>query len=514
MATLTAIAVVVFSVLYGIDQYVTGGPASEARPGSLTRYFYFDEDHITDAVSALGAMVAGVLGLVVSVVSIVVQLSANRYTGVAVMFFRDRTNIAVMGYYVVACVTGVFVSLSVRADFVPRLTLLAMIGAVALGLVMMAPYFGYVFRFLEPTNIIARIERLAISEVRLGMRNHDSEQRAEAQRKTLTAMEELTDITSNSISGKDKIIASRAVDALKDLAIAHLNDKRQALPAWFEIGDAIRKNPDFVALDPESREDLALHRTWVEWTAMRKLYGIYNEALTSMRDITYLVAIDTRYIGEAAEKAGDGPVVELVLRYMNSYLRAALNARDVRTAYNVLNQYRLLLEALLRAHNDKAVLSAASHLRYYAHLGDGMQLGFVTETVAYDISTLCQLAHELGSPVESALLAIFLDIDRPERGSDQTLRGVRKAQAKLAAYYVLVGAEAEARTIMQDMLVEPSERLRAIRDELARVESKDFWEIIDRGRNFEFLPPAQKEAMHRFFDWMGIDDESTAKTGS
>ena len=34
---------------------------------------------------------------------------------------------------------------------------------------------------------------------------------------------------------------------------------------------------------------------------------------------------------------------------MNTYLRAALNARDVRTAYNVLNQYRQLAEALLAA---------------------------------------------------------------------------------------------------------------------------------------------------------------------
>ena len=34
---------------------------------------------------------------------------------------------------------------------------------------------------------------------------------------------------------------------------------------------------------------------------------------------------------------------------MNSYLRAALNARAVRTAYNVMNQYRLLVESMIRA---------------------------------------------------------------------------------------------------------------------------------------------------------------------
>ena len=41
-------------------------------------------------------------------------------------------------------------------------------------------------------------------------------------------MEELTDITSNSISGKDKIIASGAVDALKDFALEYLKVKSKA----------------------------------------------------------------------------------------------------------------------------------------------------------------------------------------------------------------------------------------------------------------------------------------------
>ena len=33
---------------------------------------------------------------------------------------------------------------------------------------------------------------------------------------------------------------------------------------------------------------------------------------------------------------------------MNCYLRATLNARAVRTAYNVLNQYRLLSRRMIR----------------------------------------------------------------------------------------------------------------------------------------------------------------------
>jgi hypothetical protein len=220
-----------------------------------------------------------------------------------------------------------------------------------------------------------------------------------------------------------------------------------------------------------------------------------------MRDINYLIAIDTRYIGEAAAQARDTEVTNLVLRFMNSYLRATLNAKDVRTAYNVLNQYRLLVEALLRGGHAAAV-SAVAYLKYYAHIGYDLNLPFVTETIAYDVGALCQLAHDLGLlKEEDALLSIFLELDRPTPGQERGLKGVRKAQVKLAAYYLTTGAEDKARRIHADMAGEPAERVRAIRAELERVETKDFWEIIDRGRNFEFMPPQQRTAMAQFFAW-------------
>jgi hypothetical protein len=127
--------------------------------------------------------------------------------------------------------------------------------------------------------------------------------------------------------------------------------------------------------------------------------------------------------------------------------------------------------------------------------------------VAYDVSAVCQLAHELGeTEVEDEVLDILLDIDRPteERAQEQGLRGVRKAQAKLASYYLSVGEETKARLIHDDMVTEPATRLRGIRDELMRVESKDFWEIIDRGRNFEYLPKPQRMALAEFFRWFEL----------
>jgi hypothetical protein len=506
MALLTALALAVFAGLYYAD-YAFAPPPADRAAGPLDRYFAFAPELIADAASALGAMIAAVLGIVITVVSIVVQLSAARYPKVATMFFRDRTNRAVISFYVAACVCGVWLSFGLHPDFVPRLTLLATLGLTTGGLAMMGPYFAYVFRFLEPANIVERVREGAVRTAEGGTRHDEGEASSALQAATLVALEELTDVASHCIAGRDKLTASSAVDALRDFALAYLPLKAEARPAWFRLAPGVRKNPDFVAMDPESLDDLEARRTWVEWKVMRQYLGIYNEAAAGgMRDISYLVAIDTRYLGEAAAARGDAELVALVLRYMNSYLRATLNARDVRTAYNVLNQYRLLVESLLRSSLDDLAVEAVGHMKYYGHVSLDLNLSFVAETVAYDVCALCMAAHQLGCAREPDLLRAFLDLDRDshERGQEQGLKGVRKAQVKLAAYYLSAGEAERAEQIRRDMEHESRERLLAIRQELERVTSKDFWEIIDRGRNLEYLPPDQRDAMRRFFESLGV----------
>ena len=501
IAILGGIALIVFCTLYTIDHHVTGG-ISDPNPSSAAgRYLRFEPTLISDALSGLAGMTAAVLGIVITVVSLLVQLTAERYTGVAQMFLRDRRNIVVMSYYVVTCVVGVALSLSLHNEFVPRAAVFTMMCACAFGLIMMLPYFAYVFRFLEPVSLVARIQQEAAQDVADAVVMKDPAKIALAQSPALAALEELNDITSNSISGKDKIIASRAVDAIKDFVVGYLATKNGADASWFKIGEHIRDNPDFVAMDPESLRDLESDRTWLEWKALRQYLGIYAEAQGDMPDINYLIAIDTRYIGEAALAKQDGKVLHLAFRFMNSYLRAALNARGVRTAYNVMNQYRLLVESMIKCGAEEVALEGVRHMIYYGRTSYDMQIGFVTETVAYDVSALCELGHAHDGMLDLKILEMFLELDQPLRLKRQEsgLQGIRKAQIKLACYYLAVGADDRARLIAADMAGEDRARLESIREQLTRVETKEFWEIIDRGRNFEYMPARQKDQMERFF---------------
>jgi len=510
---LSATALAVFWGFYLIDYFWTGGRPGRPAHGPLDQYLQFDPGSITDAVGSLAGILAAVFGIVITVVSIIVQLSATRYSGVARMFLRDPVNLLVTCYYIVACVCGVWLSVSVHSSYVPRAALTGMLMATTGGLVLMAPYFRYVFWFLDPINIIARIRTDVERTVRSGALSENGEQAALAQERALSAMEELADIANSSILGKDKIIAGEAVDALRDLALAYLTHKPMAQRSWFGLSAQSRRNPDFVAMDPESLADLEARRTWLEWKVMRQYLGIYNEALASMRDINYLIAIDTRYLGEAAARADDAELMDLVFRFMNSYLRASLNLRDVRTSYNVLNQYRLLVEAMLRLGREETAVRAAGYMNYYGRVSFDMSLTFVAEAIAYDMSTLCRCARELDASSERQLLDAFLQLDRPlaSRAQEKALLGVRKAQAKLAAYYLVRGEEQKARLICEDMRGEPKERLRVVREALSSATSKDFWEITDRGRDFEYVPPEQRAKLSLFFEWLGIGTDAAVR---
>jgi hypothetical protein len=516
LAVLGLTAALVFFGLFQID-FARVPSKADSMLGQL---LHFDPDTAQNALGNLAQVIAAVLGIVITVVSIVVQLAATRYTPrVAEMFFRDRTNLAVLGFFVVAGIDAVWVSLSVTHDFVPQISITVCLVLVTVSMLVMVPYFAYVFDFLDPERVVARIQEQALASA-LGGRDTDGEARDAAgrQARVLQSIEQLADVAMNAVSQKDKLIAQGAVDALKELAVRYLERKREAGEAWFEISDALRHNPDFVSMSKESVDALAGRRVWLEWKVLRQYQALYNESLGTMDNMNYLLAIDTRYIGEAALIVGDEEALGLAVKFFNTYLRATLNHEEVRTAYNVLNQYRQLCEKVIfegGPRDNELAVEIGGYFRYYGQLAYASRLRFISETVAYDLATLCEHAFSLGASCHERLLGQLLTVDQTAETGEQELmlRGVRKAQVKLASFYLTAGGEPYARQIAADMKDEPASRLRSIRDELLAVASPDFWEVIDRGTNFDYLDDARKAALRVFFSWFSALEPAAATTG-
>jgi hypothetical protein len=509
LGLLAGFALAVFAALWLVD-YVALDAAQRAQRGPLSQLFDFDPETMQSAIGSLAQVIAAVLGIAITVVSIVVQLAANRYTSrVADMFFRDRTNLAVMGFFVVACIETLWVSFAISHDHVPRVTVTATLVMATTSLLVLIPYFAYVFAFLDPEKVIARIGAQTLESAAPHNRAEGSSPAASEARQGLAiaGLEQLAGIAMNALAQKEKTIASDATAALRTVLVDYLPEKQGLPPAWFDLSRALRTHPDFVAMAPASLEGLARDHTWLEWMGLRQIREVFSEALKTLPEMTHVVAIDTRYVGEAAIDARDREVLGLTIKFFNTFLRSSLNARDVRTCYNVLHQYRQLAEAMLRVPGTAvpwitaALEDVAGHFKYYAQLAHNLGLGFVTETAAYDLCALCEAAAELFAPCHDRLLRRFLEIDKEAETSaeEKALRGVRKAQAKLASFYLLRGHAPHARLIYQDMAQESPERLRSIRDEMLSVTSKEFWEVVDRGENFDYIDDARKEKLREFF---------------
>ena len=503
MAVVIAVAIFFCTAFYVLDAVLFGAGPQGAR-SIFQNYFSFDPVLITDALPALGMTIVAVLGIVLTVVAIIVQLSSERYTSVAIMFLREPVHIAVISFYIVASLCAVWLSVTLRPDFVPRSLLLLVMILTSLGLAGMLPYFAYTFWFLEPGNIIDRLRRNAARLAARGLDVRDPDEADRLQRRVLEKMEEITDIANNSIEGRDKIIAGAAVDALCDFVVEYVATKPEKDIEWYRLGRELRFNPDFVAMDTELLAELEARQLWVEWKTLHEYLRVYYEALESMSDVAYQVAIDTRYIGETAARAEQVDLIRMVFRFFNSYLRAAIDRRIERTADDVLLQYRMLIEQLLRHQLCEEACEGVRFMKHYGYLAFEDELTWITETVAYDIASLCRYAHQERLGCDEAMLHELLALDSEDpadtRRHYRGLRGVRKAQTRLGVYYLSEGDEAKAGLVAKDMAEMSAAFQAEVRNDLWLQAPPHFWEIVDRGRNLHYLTDKERGYLDRFLD--------------
>lgn len=471
----------------------------------LTR---LDTESALATLSNAAEVVAAVLAIAITVVAIVVELAANRYTHrITQLFVREPANAVVMGFFVLTAVQCLWVSGSLDGGapenvLVPFAGVAISMGMVTLCLLILLPYFAYVFAFLSPLNVVERIRRHAHDAIR---RAHGRPaQSAHLRHKAIEGIEELEDVALNAMEHKDRSVSMASVEALGRL-LRDYQSLRAGLPAsWFRIDGRLEGDQAFVSLAPVLLDEIGRHRTWFETKVLREYHSLLTQSLNHMGDVSSLIALNTRRAARAAARRGERAVFDLAVRFFNTYLRAAINGKDVRAAYHVLHQYRLLAEECVATGDDSAV-RIARHFRYYGLLGYTEALPFLLEAVAYDLAMVVERAVEDRSPLVDSLLGEFLRVDREgeSRAQEQRLRGVRRAQVQLATFLLARGDEKRARRIYEDMADERAERLSSIRDELRAEREPLFWELTDRGVNFGYLPPDQRDRLHEFFSWFG-----------
>jgi len=453
--------------------------------------------------TATGVMLA-ILGIAITVVAIIVELAANRYNHrITSLFIREPANVIVLGFFVITTIvcfwaTTTLTDAPVQA-VLPRAGFLLTIILVVLSLLIILPYFAYVLSFVSPMNMIRRIRAEAEGAMSMAADNF----RTAHVEQVNEAVDELHDVVRSAMEQSDRSIAMAGIDALSDL-VSHYQDQRSKLPKeWFRICESIENDPDFVSLEPFALAQIEKDATWFEVKVCRQYLLLMVMSSMHMRDISYLIAINTRRMATDAVSE-NRPLLQLCIRCFNSYLRSTINVGDQRTSYYLFNQYRLLAEAITDESDASVVEEIARHFQFYGQLAFSLGQTFLLEVASYDVMRLVENSARRGSSNLDPLLVLLLGFDREIRmdTEEDSLLGVRRAQIQAATMLIEMGDLDRARLIANDLAGENPDRLERVRAHLATEDRAHYWELTDRGITFNYLDPKYRVHLETLFEWL------------
>ncbi len=443
-------------------------------------------------------VIAGVLGIAITVVAIIVELAATRYTPkITDMFIRNRTNTVVLGFYIFTSLFGIWIALiDVGLDSAwYRAGIWTYLGCVSLSFTSILPYFFYVFTFLHPENVINRLEQEARARLQASVQRDSA--LSEQKDRFFQSVEQISDIGINSIANLDRSLGLTCIDSLRQILLAYFPQKQQFPDFWFQID---REN--FLGFSRESIRKIEADRTWVEMSVLKQYEFIFAKSVRQIRELVQEIASATRDIALAAARQRLPESIELLVIYFNTFLRISLNERNQYAIYNIFDQYRCFAEEVM-AIDAERTLEIAGYFKYYGQFSLTIPMPFSLVIASHDLRMLNERAYQTGFAKQKELLQVFLELDKPPETKLEEigLRGVRKSQAILASFYLEHGERDLARRIFEDMASEPHERLQSIEQEILSVEKERFWEVTDRWINFDYVSPSRRKYLKEFFSW-------------
>lgn len=445
-----------------------------------------DLTSLQDALGTSAEIMAGVLAVAVTVVAIVVELAATRFSHrITYLFVTERINIAVLSMFVVttiACLAYGFLPPDRLGAPALWLTLVLLLAS----LVVLLPYLVFVFTFISPLSVIERlVDKAARAFERAAMGHADDA----TKRQLLSAIDEVQEIARSAVDSGDRSIAIACVRQFTWLAERHRATRQRVDASWFELTEPVRRDADFIGFDASVLDLYAGRRTWVEIKLMRQFVALMQRCVPEARGEANVLAIAARELGTFWRDEPE--LLSLSLRTFNTYLNIAVQAGDRRTAYYVMNQYRLLAEELLDEQPSSA-REVAERLGFYGQLAHSNGHSFLLEASAFDLASLCRKAVDVGQrELAERIVSVLLEMDQEIRSERQesSLLGVRFAQMRLGAWLLSRDERALARRVAADVAAEPKERRDRIASLLRASDSAEFWELTDRQDTFRYLEP-------------------------
>lgn len=451
----------------------------------------------SDAIGSFIELLAANLGIMITVVAIVLQLAAQRYgTRLIDLFLDDRINRAYFIFMVINLLFAIIITFIIKDGFFPFWAIQLLLFFTLLEIALMAPYFLYVFKFLTPTNLLSAIQKTNKESIHKATQRKYYPFLSHYQKECSNSLEQVTDTALSANSQMDRNLGLMAISQVKEMVLDYSELKEKLPKIWFTVPKEY-----FIGISSEFHEEICEQKLWFEAKAFMDMELIFKTCVKTMPDAISAIALNTRIIGEAAIKNRDKLLLDMVVKFYNTFIRISLNDLNIRAVFNLYYQYMMLAESIFE-YNPKLSQNIAFYFKYYGEIGLQKGISFVLYNAAFDLGSLVAKAFDKKLPNIREILLIFMELeDNIDKNKDFfALTGVRKSQLILATYLLSQGDTNLLPIIAEDLKNESFDFLIKLRDMLLAVKDRKYWEITDRGYNFEYIDDNQKEYLKLFYD--------------
>ncbi|MDP1995344.1 MAG: DUF2254 family protein, partial [Ignavibacteria bacterium] len=270
-------------------------------------YVFFNKDvgTLTNTLGGLGELVTSILGIEITVVAIIVQLAANKYSSkIMDLFITDRTNISVIGLFIITGVNTILVTNTIRSDFATLYSVGFNLLLIIFSLVIVLPHFNYVFNFLRPNNFLSYVQKRSIKIIDNVLSGKETD--------LIKAKDDLTqninfvgDIALNSVYQGDRAVTLLCINTLREIIEAYLNRKSKLPEEWFKLSGNEYFDPDFSSYSQYVMNQIEEQKVLIE----RKIFGllelVFNNSRLTLRDVASGVLLNSELIAIKAIQLKD-----------------------------------------------------------------------------------------------------------------------------------------------------------------------------------------------------------------
>jgi hypothetical protein len=445
---------------------------------------------LADVLSPMARAYNNILAMLLATIALAIPLTANMYTPKLIdMFIRDRINQFMLLFWAVGAAHVLWVLYMIGPAFAPMWSYyLAILGAL-LGWIALVPYFFYIVRYLDPSNILTRLQEDATRTIDEATA-HPVDLHP-AQTKLNDRLYEIGTMLMKTIDRGERGVALEGLNVI-DAILLYYGQRKSSLPdAWF-----VPQKEHFVGVSEDALHLLQIDHTWVEHRALTHIFLAYQMALSKSQDVISSLSKSSRIIARHASERNDLKAMELSIKFFNNYLREAIKRKDLHAIYDLFYQYRSLASGQLG--RPEVVQKIARYFDIYSDLAEASGLPFVPQIVSFDLGWLVRKAYDGKSAAAPALLDALLEVRNHTAGDPRLL--VLKAKAILGGYFTAKGLSAEAARLRDNLAEIPPATIERVEKELMTLEDPSFWEVTDRQMMFEWIPHADRPSVKTFLE--------------